>query len=161
MYRNDKKDEIRRETEQRHLLLRFGLGLKGAFTDIRKAAALLGYLAALYALWTFKAELFGAMTDSVIPGLENLYAGLLGLALPFLALLGLFLLIVLLGTPLCGGRVSRCLRRVGLVNHAGEAPMLIRQTKQKNSRVTVMEFEANGIPKSKWEDKRLWIWKRR
>ena len=132
MYRNDQRNEIRRETEQRHLLLRFGLGLKGVFTDIRKAAVLLGYLAALYALWTFKAELFGAMTDSVIPGLENLYAGLLGLALPFLALLGLFLLIVLLGTPLCGGRVSRCLRRVGLVNHAGEAPMLIRQTKQKN-----------------------------
>lgn len=155
MYRNDQKDEIRRETEQRHLLLRFGLGLKGAFTDIRKATVLLGYSAALCALWTFKAEILGAMTDSVIPGLENLYAGLLGLALPFLALLGLFLLIVLLGTPLCGGRVSRCLRRVGLVNHAGEAPMLIRQTKQKNSRVTVMEFEANGIPKSKWEDKRL------
>ena len=155
MYRNDQKDEIRRETEQRHLLLRFGLGLKGAFTDIRKATVLLGYSAALCALWTFKAEILGAMTDSVIPGLENLYAGLLGLALPFLALLGLFLLIVLLGTPLCGGRVSRCLRRVGLVNHAGEAPMWIRQTKQKNSRVTVMEFEANGIPKSKWEDKRL------
>ena len=155
MYRNEQKNEIERETEQRHLLLRFGLGLKGVFTDIRKTVALLAYFAAIYTLWTYRTELFGVMTDNVVPGYENLYAGMLGLVLPFLMLMGMFFLIVLLGTPLQGGRMSRNLRRVGLVNHTGEAPMLMRQTKVKDSRVMVMEFEANGIPKIKWEDKRL------
>jgi S-DNA-T family DNA segregation ATPase FtsK/SpoIIIE len=122
--------------------------------DIRKALVLLTYFVTLYLLWCYKAELFGIVNDNNMLGFEVLYAKLIGLVMFFYALLGLFFLIVILGTPLQARRVSQGFRRVGFVNHAGEEPMLLRSIKKKNPNVTVMEFEANGIPKSKWKDKR-------
>jgi S-DNA-T family DNA segregation ATPase FtsK/SpoIIIE len=68
---------------------------------------------------------------------------------------GLLLVIILLGTPMGLGSSISGFQRIGLINHAGETPMLLMTRKDKlNPRVSVMEFEANSIPKSLWEAKR-------
>jgi len=60
-----------------------------------------------------------------------------------------------MGTPLGMGSTTDGFRRIGLMNHAGETPILLAAKKDKqNPRVMVMEFAANGIPKSVWETKR-------
>lgn len=44
---------------------------------------------------------------------------------------------------------------MGLVNHAGEAPVLIAKRQDTdNPRLTVWEFDPCGIPLGEWEDKR-------
>ena len=47
---------------------------------------------------------------------------------------------------------------MGLVNHAGEAPILLCKQQDKDKpRLTVWEFDPCGIPLGKWEDKRARI----
>ena len=50
------------------------------------------------------------------------------------------------------------LQSIGLVNHAGMVPELLRKRKDKdNPRVTVWEFRNQSIPLTVWEDKRATI----
>ena len=46
---------------------------------------------------------------------------------------------------------------IGLVNHAGEVPLLVAvrqdETDDAHSNITVLEFLACGVPKSVWEQK--------
>ena len=45
------------------------------------------------------------------------------------------------------------LKRAGLINHTGEAPLLISKTKlPDNERVFVYEFYSSGIPLAVWQD---------
>ena len=47
------------------------------------------------------------------------------------------------------------LRRVGFVNHAGEAPCLLRKRRGKeHPHITIWEFDNRGIPLDEWEAKR-------
>ena len=50
------------------------------------------------------------------------------------------------------------LQSIGLVNHAGMAPTLLRKRRDRdNPRVTVWEFQNQSIPLTAWEDKRAAI----
>ena len=50
------------------------------------------------------------------------------------------------------------LQSIGLVNHAGMAPTLLRKRRDRdNPRVTVWEFQNESIPLTAWEDKRASI----
>ena len=50
------------------------------------------------------------------------------------------------------------LQKVGLVNHAGEAPVLLSKGPDKNNpRLTVWEFDPCGIPLNEWEDRQARI----
>lgn len=50
------------------------------------------------------------------------------------------------------------LQSIGLVNHAGMAPTLLRKRRDRdNPRVTVWEFQNQSIPLTAWEDKRASI----
>ena len=50
------------------------------------------------------------------------------------------------------------LQSIGLVNHAGMAPTLLRKRRDRdNTRVTVWEFQNQSIPLTAWEDKRASI----
>ena len=73
-------------------------------------------------------------------------------------LVGAAVLLVLLLYPL-GRRVAKDqLQSIGLVNHAGMPPDLLRKRRDKdNPRVTVWEFCNRSIPLQEWEKKRLAI----
>ncbi|MBQ7085157.1 MAG: hypothetical protein IJM95_07905 [Anaerotignum sp.] len=68
------------------------------------------------------------------------------------AIIGASMLLVLLGTPTGARKIHDNLWRVGLTNHAGENPLLIRKYTEKNE--IIMEFEPCGIPLKEWQDKK-------
>lgn len=72
---------------------------------------------------------------------------------PLYAIAGLLALITLFGIPRGAIRASKALARAGIVNSAGEAPMLLRiQRGKKNKHLYRYEFDANSLSLSFWQD---------
>lgn len=71
---------------------------------------------------------------------------------PLTIITGVFILIRL-GTPIGATNTNENLWRIGLTNHAGEVPLLLRKYRESDSEVTIMEFVPNGISRTEWEDK--------
>ena len=68
--------------------------------------------------------------------------------------LALLLFFFLLGAPLGAKRMNDNLKRAGLVNHTGEAPLLLsKKSLPNNNRVKVYEFYSMGISRDIWEDR--------
>ena len=78
----------------------------------------------------------------------------LTLLIPVISIAGLLFFVIFMGTPLRYARIRNSFYRIGLMNKAGEVPLLIKESHLKNSNIVVLEFEACGIPRVKWEDKR-------
>ena len=154
MTRNE-KDTINRRTENRRLFQRMKTGLEVIKHTPYKGVLLGVYLVGAVLVWLFRAYLFGLDTYGMFsPVLE----AVINLLLPLYAVGGLLAVLVLLGTPWGGKAAREGLQKVGLVNHAGEAPALIAKRQDKeNSRLTVWEFDPCGIPLDEWEDKRARI----
>ncbi|WP_368233265.1 FtsK/SpoIIIE domain-containing protein [Anaerotruncus rubiinfantis] len=151
MNQND-KFQIERETVNHHWALRLQMGCKAILEDKRKRVVVLAYVLAALLLLLVRPWLFIWRENDVFSVIQR--AGM-GQLFPVAAVAGLFGLVVLFGTPIGWKSVQNSLRRVGLVNHAGEAPYLVASWRDKeNPRVTVMEFETCGVPRSEWEDKR-------
>ena len=73
-------------------------------------------------------------------------------------LAGAAVLLTLLLYPFGRRAAKDQLQCIGLVNHAGVAPDLLRKRRDKdNPRVTVWEFRNQSIPLQEWEKKRLAI----
>lgn len=138
-------------SEECYLLMRFGLGIKRMFSNIKSAIVVAAFIAAAAVTWSKRVDILEKLTSNIVFTYKGLVLDLLEIALGFLLIGGLFMVIVMVGTPIIAWRVQSALRRIGLVNHAGEAPILIKQRKGKNKTI-VMEFEANGLHRSKWED---------
>ena len=151
MTRNE-KDQITQKTANRHLLRRMKTGFTAVKTTPYKGLLLGAYLTGAVLVWLFRAHLFSLDTYGMFsPVLE----AVITLLLPLYAVGGLLALLVLLGTPWGGREATEGLQRVGLINHAGEAPILIAKRPDKDSEnVTVWEFDPCGIPLREWEDKR-------
>ena len=149
--RQKEKDQLEQKTERRHWFRRFAAGCKAIRTHKWKAVVPAGYLLAVLVLWLCREQVFP------IPGsspLAPLCRGILQLLFPVYAAGGLFFLLAALGSPIGGKAMRENLWRIGLCNHAGEAPLLVARYRDKeNPRVTVLEFETNGIPRTEWEDR--------
>lgn len=154
MTRND-KDAITKRTENRHLLRRVKAGLAALRTTPYKGALAAAYLLGAALVWLFRGRLFALDTYGMFsPAL----LAALDLMLPVYAVGGLLALLVLLGTPWGGKAAREGLQKVGLVNHAGEAPVLLSKGPDKNNpRLTVWEFDPCGIPLNEWEDRQARI----
>lgn len=64
-----------------------------------------------------------------------------------------FLFVFLLGKPRGAKKMNDNLKRAGVVNHTGEAPLLLSKTRRPDSeRVNVYEFYSAGIPLAVWQD---------
>lgn len=152
---HNERDHINQRTENRHLLRRGAAGFAAAREDPKKAALLIAYLLVAVALYLNRGRLFQLNTYGLASPVLD---GVLKLLFPLYAGGGLLALLVLLGTP-WGGRAAReGLQKVGLTNHAGEAPVLTRKYKDvESARITVWEFDTCGIPLKEWEDKQAKI----
>ncbi len=154
MTRND-KDAITKRTENRHLLRRVKAGLVAVRTTPYKGALVAAYLLGAALVWLFRGQLFTLDTYGM---LSPALLAALDLMLPVYAVGGLMALLVLLGTPWGGKAAREGLQKVGLVNHAGEAPVLLSKGPDKNNpRLTVWEFDPCGIPLNEWEDRQARI----
>ena len=154
MTRND-KDAITKRTENRHLLRRVKAGLATVRTTPYKGALAAAYLLGAALVWLFRGRLFALDTYGMF---SPVLLAALDLMLPVYAVGGLLALLVLLGTPWGGKAAREGLQKVGLVNHAGEAPVLLSKGPDKNNpRLTVWEFDPCGIPLNEWEDRQARI----
>ncbi|WP_300691430.1 FtsK/SpoIIIE domain-containing protein [uncultured Oscillibacter sp.] len=151
MTRTD-KDNISKRTENRHLLRRVRAGLAAVKSTPYKGLLLGAYLAGAVLVWLLRAHLFSLNTYGMF---SPVLGAAVDLLVPLYAVGGLLALLVLMGTP-WGGRTAReGLQKTGLVNHAGEAPVLVSKRQDgEHSRLTVWEFDPCGIPLNEWEDKR-------
>jgi DNA segregation ATPase FtsK/SpoIIIE and related proteins len=150
--KQNERDRLSRETEHKHWILRFILGCKTIMEDWKKVVALAVYIFAAVVLWHM-GKGFITLPESEL--ISPAFYAILPMIVPVCCVGGLFLVIIIFGTPFGSGAVHSGFRRIGLMNHAGETPTLLTTHKdKKNPHITIKEFEANGIPKSVWEAKR-------
>lgn len=151
MTRTD-RDNINKRTENRHLLRRIRAGFTAAAATPYKGVLLGVYLAGAVLVWLLREHLFSL-------DIYGMFSPVLGAAvdllIPLYAVGGLLALLILLGTPWGGRAAKEGLQKAGLVNHAGEAPVLVsKRPDMNNPRLMVWEFDPCGIPLAEWEDKR-------
>lgn len=73
---------------------------------------------------------------------------------PFYMVSGFIVMLIMIGTPKGAKSANENLWRIGLTNHAGEAPLLLRKYRQNREfNISVMEFDPNGISLPEWKDK--------
>ena len=120
-----------------------------------KGVLLGAYLVGAALVWLFRAYLFSLDSYGMFsPVLE----AAINLLIPLYAVGGLLAFLAFLGTPQGSKAAKEGLQKVGLVNHAGEAPALIAKRQDRdNPRLTIWEFDPCGIPLGEWEDKRARI----
>lgn len=151
MTRNEKY-QIKRRTVWRNLWQRLGgvpdLPVKLLFVAL--------YLAGAVWVWS-KQEAVSAYAQSV-ELLSPIMLAAMTHAVAAYLLVGGVALAVLLVYPF-GRKVAQDqLQSIGLVNHAGMAPDLLRKRRDRgNPRVMVWEFSNQSIPLKAWEDNRLAI----
>lgn len=149
------KDNINRRTENRHLFRRFCLGVEAVKSNPSMRLILVGFLVFMALLWIFRGAIFGI--DDLGPFAQPV-DGMVRLAIIALGIMGGASLFVLMGTPGGEKAAKEGLQKVGIVNHAGEAPVLIAKRQDKdNPQLTAWEFDPCGIPLDEWEDKRARI----
>lgn len=143
MTRNEKQ-EVNRRVKRHSLFLHADWPLKLLFALIYIAGAIL--------VWNSQDALRAAgENDMVSPimkmALDNCMAAYL--------LLGGVALVVLMVYPFDKKSAQDQLQSIGLVNHTGAVPVLIRKHRDPdNHRVTIWEFRSPSIPLVAWEDKR-------
>ena len=151
MTRTD-RDNINKRTENRHLLRRIRAGFTAAAATPYKGVLLGVYLAGAVLVWLLRAHLFSLDTYGMF---SPVLGAAVDLLIPLYAVGGLLALLILMGTPWGGRAAKEGLQKAGLVNHAGEAPVLVsKRADMNNPRLTVWEFDPCGIPLTEWEDKR-------
>ena len=151
MTRNEKY-QIKRRTVWRNLWQRLGgvpdLPVKLVFVAL--------YLAGAVWVWS-KQSAISAYAQSV-ELLSPIMLTAMTHAVAAYLLVGGVALAVLLVYPFGRKAAQDQLQSIGLANHAGMAPDLLRKRRDRdNLRVTVWEFRNQSIPLTVWEDKRAAI----
>lgn len=151
MTRNEKY-QIKRRTVWRNLWQRLGgvpdLPVKLVFVAL--------YLAGAVWVWSKQAAI-SAYAQSV-ELLSPIMLTAMTHAVAAYLLVGGVALAVLLVYPFGRKAAQDQLQSIGLANHAGMAPDLLRKRRDRdNLRVTVWEFRNQSIPLTVWEDKRAAI----
>lgn len=146
------KETIQNKTNNRHLLRRFCVGVVSVVTNPINLLLLAIYVYAAMLVWDYRDVIFG--TDDL-----DLFAtaidALQRFALTICGVTGLMVILVLMGTPRGSITTREALQKIGLANHAGEAPVLVARYKDKGSRrLTVFEFDPCGLSLDEWEDRR-------
>ncbi len=142
------KFELERDARLKYQFLRFKMGILNIFCKKWTWLAVVAYIALAIIIkykldtWTYDASDIGMRINNI--GFRMIF--------PFWAIGGFIILIVFLGTPKGAKKINQSLNIVGLVNHAGQSPLLLKRYKEYG--ITIMEFDPNGIPLSDWEDKK-------
>lgn len=142
------KFELERDARLKYQFLRFKTGIYNIIHKKWIWFAVVAYIFIAIVIkywldtWTYEASDIGMKINNI--GFRMMF--------PFLSIGGFIVLIVFLGTPKGAKKINQSLNIVGLVNHAGQSPLLLKSYKEYG--ITIMEFDPNGIPLSDWEDKK-------
>ena len=150
MTQNEKKNIQRRLN--RHTFM----GQNEFFTLFLKLSAVLLYLIGAMEVWRRQAAI--ASYAGSIELLSPIMKAGMTHAFPVYLLLGGAALIYLLFYPFGKRMAKDQLQSIGLTNHAGMVPELLRKKRNKaHPRVTIWEFRNQSIPLAEWEDNRAAI----
>ena len=150
--RNEEKKRLEKQTETRYLWLRFKNGCKSLKNSKARQFALIAFYILLILIWTFNNDGYSLENMELV---SPVFIALSKLSLPLSILGGTVAILILYGTPIGSFKIMSELQRIGLTNSAGETPILTAKTKdEKQSEVTVFEFDGVGIPLADWENKR-------
>ena len=149
---NDEKFRLQRRTFLRSLWQR----LSGTPDfPVKLVLAALYFIGAVYVC--FNQETWRTLAGN-IPLLSPLLKAAMEHALFAYLLVGAAVLLALLLYPFGRRAAKDQLQCIGLVNHAGMPPDLLRKYRDKdNPRITVWEFQNQSIPLQEWDKKRLAI----
>ena len=145
------KFELERDTRLKYQFLRFKMGICNIFHKKWLWLALALYI--VFAIYARHVIYYTVPEASNIAAVANSIT--LKITYPFFAVAGFIVLLVFLGTPLGAKKINKSLNIIGLTNHVGQSPFLLRRYKEFG--VTIMEFDPNGIPLSEWENKQQGI----
>lgn len=149
--RNEKRNR-RARTGRRDFWRSFPLGLVD-LSDLPLKAPWVGvYLVGAIWMWGKRKAALGLLENAPLasPVMDTLLRNIF----PAYLLLGALALVALMLYPIGRKAAEDDLQRVGLVNHAGEAPRLLRKRwDMEHPNVTILEFDNRGIPLKEWEDK--------
>ena len=150
--RNEEKERLEKQTETRYLWLRFKNGCKSLKRSKARQYVLIAFYILLILIWTFNNDDFNLENMELV---SPVFIALSKLSLPLSMIGGTVAILILYGTPIGSFKIMSELQRIGLTNSAGETPILTAKTKdEKQSEVTVFEFDGVGIPLTEWENKR-------
>lgn len=149
--RNEKRNR-RTRTGRRDFWRSFPLGLVD-LSDLPLKVPWVGvYLIGAVWIWGKRKDALELLERA--PLVSPVMEALLRNIFPAYLLLGALALVVLMLYPIGRKAAEDDLQRVGLVNHAGEAPRLLRKRRDmEHPNVTIWEFDNRGIPLKEWEDK--------
>ena len=141
---------------QRRLNRHTFMGQNEFFILFLKSSAVLLYL--IGAVWVWRKQTAISSYAETIALLSPIMKAGMTHAFPVYLLLGGAVLIYLLLYPFGRRMAKGQLQSIGLTNHAGMVPELLRKKRDKaHPRVTIWEFRNQSIPLSEWEDNRAAI----
>ena len=148
----NEKESIKKRSAQRYSLIRVSLGIKSLFKNPFKFIVLVVYLIVVHLFLENLRVIFDfSRIEMLIPFIDDIYK----ISIIFAAAAVLLILLEIFGTPMGANKISEHLQCIGLVNHAGEPPILIDKRRNRQYKnCTVMVFEAHGLPLYIWENKR-------
>ena len=132
------------------------MGQNEFFILFLKSSAVLLYL--IGAVWVWRKQTAISSYAETIALLSPIMKAGMTHAFPVYLLLGGAVLIYLLLYPFGRRMAKGQLQSIGLTNHAGMVPELLRKKRDKaHPRVTIWEFRNQSIPLAEWEDNRAAI----
>ncbi len=150
MNRYDKED-LEQRMYLKHYLFRLKTGIFQVFHSKMAVLVIMIYFLAAVSFYTVTKNFCIPNDGSTLAQLYNI---LFQYVYAVLAIIVFVWVLILIGTPPKAKMIHENLWRIGLTNHAGEAPFLIRSYRKTDSiHMTVMEFDPNGIPAAEWQDK--------
>ena len=150
---DQRKKEIIHSNWNRKILLIY---IKNGFKNISKSKGkTVFFVIFLVALFFIAAclLLLAPKPNTIFPNLNGFLESLIIVAVFALAIFLSLLLVFVMGVPPHAKQMSDNFKRAGLVNHTGEAPLLLSRTNSsENERLNIYEFHMLGIPFSLWQD---------
>jgi len=143
------KEVLEQQTANQYRFLRMKTGLSNVLHQKKAAIAAAVYILLAVLGWMVLQEI---PFENRYEFLKELYRLSFRFAYIVAVVVGGSMLLVLLGMPAGTRKIHDDLWRIGLINHAGETPLLIRKYTEKNE--TIMEYEPCGIPLKEWQDKK-------
>ena len=144
------KEDLQQRFILKQRMIRLKTGIYNIFHSKKAATVVLGYITNILLLYVLVSH-FCIPSDGSI--LAKLYGVIFQVAYIAIATVMLLSVLALIGTPQKANQIYEDLWRIGLTNHAGEAPFLIRRY-DKDEFVTILEFDPNGIPLTDWQNKK-------
>lgn len=148
MIDNNDKSSLHNRWNMRILGIYFTNGLKRIFGKNSGRVVVIIYLAFCLIFWECRYSIWQPYGY-----FQNLQKFMTSVLVFILIPSVTFALTFLIGMPFGSIGVSNNLHRIGFVNSAGEAPLLLSKSVDKsNDRVMILKFKTFGIPLSEWTD---------